>query len=119
MKAMHVALAFLTAIALTLLSVGGLEAETGAIHAGKGAVLSVDGAKGRLVMTEERGGTHVLFLDSKTKVIDAMGLPISAAALQPGDLVWEECLRVGNGTFKAKQIRLLRPTWMETASPEN
>ena len=119
MKAVYFSFTVLTAMALTL-SLGGPvgAAETGALHTGKGTVLSVDGKGDKILMTEEPRGTHVLSLTHDTKVVNEMGSAISAASLQPGDLIREECLGVGDGTFVARQIRLLRPAWMEGASPE-
>ncbi len=109
----------LTVFALTL-SVGGWlgEAAAEALHTGKGTVLSVEGQGERILMTEEPRGTHVLSLTPQTTIVNAMGSAISAATLQPGDLIREECFVVGDGTFAARQIRLLRPAWMELAGPE-
>jgi len=107
----------LSLIALTVL-IGGAFAQAETPHAGKAMVLKVDGAAGRIVMTEEPRGTHVLLLNSHTKVINEVGSPIPATALQPGDTVREECFDAGNGIFAAKLIRLLRPAWMDLASPE-
>ncbi len=123
MKVRNFALALVTAIviaiALTFSTVAAVEAaEAGAIHDGKGTVLSVDIRGRRIRMTEESSRTHVLSWNDQTKVINEAGHPIPPTALQPGDLVREECLVVGDGTFTAQQIRLLRPAWMETASPE-
>lgn len=119
MKAVNIALALLTAITLALSPVGPIgAAEAGAIHTGKGTLLSVDLQGGRLLMTEEPSGSHLLSLNHQTKIVDEMGSPISPAALQPGDLVREECFFLENGKGLATQIRRLRPAWMETASPE-
>ena len=116
MKAGYFAL--LTAFTLsTVVPLGA--AEAGAVHTGKGTVLSVDVKTRQVVMTA--GGSerfHALLLNSETKVVDEMGNPISPAALQAGDLIREECQAAGNGAFTAKQIRILRPAWMDTASPE-
>ncbi len=87
-------------------------------HTGKGVVLSVDARAGRLSMTEEPRGTHVLTLTAETRVFDAEGVAMTPAALQPGDLVREECDANGPGQGVARQIRVLRPAWLETASPE-
>ena len=119
MKVGYFALALLTTIALTLSARAPVRAaEAGAIHTGKGMVLSVDVNRGQIVMTEEPQGTHVLSLNSAATVVDEIGSPLEATALRPGDLIREECLEVGDGTFAAKQIHRLRPAWMETASPE-
>ena len=109
-------LVLLTAIALTLPAGGA--AESGTIHTGMGTVLGVEVNGSWVLMTEEPHGTHVLFLDHLTKIVNETGGSISAAELNPGDLVREECLLVEGGKGLAKQIRLLRPAWMETASPE-
>jgi hypothetical protein len=95
-----------------------LTAEAGALHAGKGTVLAVDAHKGRIVMTEEPSGKHALSLNSQTQVFNEEGSPISVMALQPGDLVREECAIAEHGPCTAKLIRLLRPAWMDLASPE-
>ncbi len=117
MKAGYFALAVLTPLTLTLSPLGPFgAAEAGALHSGTGTLLSVEG--GRLMMTEEPRGTHILALNYETTIVDATGSPLAAASLQPGDLVREECLAAGDGTFTAKQIRLLRPAWRELASPE-
>ncbi len=112
MKALSCALALLTAAALTA------SAEAGALHTGKGTVLSVDAGAGRVVMTHDPGGRHVLALDAATRIVDETGSPIPAAALQAGDTVREECVLRDGGPALAKQIRLLRRAWMDTASPE-
>ena len=115
----HMKALFALLTALTLLTVAPLGAAwAGAVHTGKGTVLSVDSKGRQLVMTEEPEGIHVLLLNSATKVVDEMGSPLAAPALQPGDLIREECQAVGDGTFAAKQIHRVRPAWMETASPE-
>ena len=119
MKAMYFSLTVLTAMALALSRGGPVgAAETGPLHTGKGTVLSVEGRGERILMTEEPQGTHVLSLTHETTVVNVMGNLISAASLQPGDLIREECRAAGDGTFVARQIRLLRPAWMEGASPE-
>ncbi len=118
MKALDFALAFVAAIAMALSPVGSVDANAGDLHSGKGTILWVDVAGGWIEMTEEPSGTHVLVLDPQTKVIDEMGRRISATALEAGDLVREECELVQDDNGVAKEIRLLRPVWMETASPE-
>ncbi len=119
MKAILLALAFLAALGLTLSPLGPLSAaETGSIHQGKGTVLSVDMKEGRLVMTEEPRGNHLVFLDHQTRIFDERGSSMPAAALQPGDLIREECLLMENGKGLAREIRLLRPAWMDTTSVE-
>ena len=114
MKAVYLVL--LTAIVLTLPAGG--TAESGTTHTGKGTVLGVDVNGSWILMAEEPYGTHVLFLDHLTDIVDETGGSISAAELNPGDLVREECLLVEGGKGLSKQIRLLLPAWMETASPE-
>ncbi len=119
MKAVYFSLTVLLALALALSGGGPIgAAEAGALHTGKGTVLSIEGQGEQILMTEEPRGTHVLSLTHETTVVNTMGSPISAASLQPGDLIREECFVVGDGTFVARQIRLLRPAWMEGASPE-
>lgn len=118
MKARYFALALLVAIAMALSPLGSVGDGAGDFHSGKGTVLWVDVEGRRILMTEESNGTHVLVLDSHTKVVDEAGRPISASALQLGDLVREECQLVGDDNGVAREIRLLRPAWMETASPE-
>ncbi len=117
MKATCIALALLTAGALIPLGLSGT-VEAGDIHTGKGTVLSVNIREGRILMTEGLRGTHVLVLNPQTKVVDETGAEILVTTLRPGDLVREECRLVQNGNGVARQIRLLRPAWMETASPE-
>ncbi len=112
MKSVSVALALLAALALAAPAI-----EAGELHASKGTILSVDVKTGRILMTQERG-THVLALNGQTRVVDETGAVMAAAALQPGDLVREECAADGHGAAVAKHIRLLRPAWMDTASPE-
>jgi hypothetical protein len=111
MKALGYALVLLAALALTP------GADAAGLHTGKGTVLSVDAATGRLVMTHGAHGRHVLVLDRATRVVDETGAPIPAAALQPGDVVREECV-TGAGLPVARQIWVLRPAWKELASPE-
>ncbi len=118
MKARYFALALVTAIAMALSPVGSVGAAAGDLHSGKGTILWVDVGGGWIQMTEESSGTHVLVLDPQTKVVDETGRRISPTALQPGDLVREECQLVQDDDGVAKEIRLLRPAWMETASPE-
>ncbi len=119
MKPVDVALALLTAVGLALSPVGQLgAAETEPLHHGKATVLSVDPKEVRILMTEEPRGTLVLSLNGETRIVDDMGNRMAAAALQPGDLVREQCLGLENGKFVAREIRVLRPAWMETASPE-
>lgn len=119
MRKLYTTLGVLGFIALTLSLLGPLGiAEAGASHTGKGTVLSVDINGSRISMTEEPGGSHVLSLNHQTRIVDEIGSPITATALQPGDLIREECLVAGNGAFVVKQIRRLRPAWAELASPE-
>jgi len=118
MKAQYFALALLVAIAMALSPLGSVGAGAGDFHSGKGTVLRVGAGGGWILMAEESNGTHVLVLDSQTKVVDEAGRPISASALQLGDLVREECQLVQDDNGVAREIRLLRPAWMETASPE-
>ena len=117
MKTLYCALLTVSVLTLSLLGPLGA-AEAGGLHTGKGTLLSVEANEGRILMTEEPRGTHVLSLNHETTIVDATGSPLSAAALQPGDLIREECRVVGDGTFVARQIRLLRPAWIEGASPE-
>jgi hypothetical protein len=118
MKAQYFALALLVAIAMALLPLASVGADAGDVHSGKGTVLWVDVEGRRILMTEEPDGTHMLVLELRTKVVDETGRRIAATALRPGDLVREECQLVGDDNAVATEIRLLRPAWMETASPE-
>jgi hypothetical protein len=102
-------------IALAALAAG---AEAGVLHTGKGTVLSVDARAGRLVMAHEAEGRHAYRLDATTRIIDETGRPITAAEIRVGDYVREECVPEAHGIALAKQIRVLRPAWMESASPE-
>lgn len=118
MKARGFALMLLVAITMELSPVGSVGAVAGDLHSGKGTILWVD-VEGRwILMTEDPGGTHVLKLEPQTKVVDEMGRRIPATALRPGDLVREECELARDDNGVAKEIHLLRPAWMETASPE-
>lgn len=118
MNGTFITLALLTTLALVP-SPGSLRAaDTGVIHIGKGTVLSVDIQGGRLLMAQDPYGHHVLSLTHQTRVVDEVGSPILPAALQPGDLIREECLRVEKGKGQATLIRRVRPAWMELASPE-
>ena len=118
MKTVNFTLTFLAAIALVFLS-GGLlgAAETGTAHASKGTLLSVDAKTGRVVMTEA-SGSHTLFLNQQTEILDETGHITLAAFLRTGDLVREECLLEEQDKGVARQIRVLRPAWMDSASPE-
>jgi len=119
MRTIVFALAVLAALGLTLSPLGPLgAAETGSVHHGKGTVLSVDMRNGRLVMTEEPRENHLLALDHRTRIFDERGGTMPAAALQPGDLIREECMLMENGKGLAREIRLLRPAWMDTTSVE-
>ncbi len=119
MKPQYFALALLVAIAMALSPLGSVGAVAGDLHSGKGTVLWVGAGAGWIRMTEESNGTHVLVLDPQTKVVDETGQRIAATALRPGDLVREECELAQDGKGVAKEIRVLRPAWMETASPES
>ncbi|MBI1894632.1 MAG: hypothetical protein HYS14_11025 [Candidatus Rokubacteria bacterium] len=118
MKAQYFALTLLTAIAMALSPLASVGADAGDFHSGKGTVLWVDVEGRRILMTEEPDGTHMLVLELRTKVVDETGRRIAATALRPGDLVREECRLVEDDNGVATEIRLLRPAWMEIASPE-
>lgn len=118
MKTMNLALTLPFAIALVFAPVGLLEAaENGTTHTGNGTLLSVDAKAGRVVMTEG-GGSHTLSLNQQTTIVDETGRIVSAAFLRTGDFVREECLLEEQGEGVARQIRVLRPAWMDLASPE-
>ena len=119
MKAQYFALALLVAIVMALSPLGSVGADAGDLHSGKGTVLRVGAGGGWILMAEEPSGTHVLVLDPQTNVVDETGQRIAATALRPGDLVREECQLVQDDNGVATEIRVLRPAWMETASPES
>ncbi len=119
MKAQYFALALLVAIVMALSPLGSVGAAAGDFHSGKGTILWVGAGGEWIVMAEESSGTHVLVLDPQTKVVDEAGRRISATALQLGDLVREECQLVQDDNGVAREIHVLRPAWMETASPES
>src|SRR5262245_19844741 len=112
-----IARSFVLALLVTLAALP-IGAEAAGLHTGKGTVLSVDTRAGRLVMAHEAEGRHAFRLDATTRIVDETGRPISAAELPVGDYVREECVMQGHGIALAKQIRVLRPAWMESASPE-
>jgi hypothetical protein len=107
--------------ALVLVTVLGLlpAAEAGALHTAKGVVLSVDPRAGRIVMThEDAQGSHVLVVNLLTQIVDEAGALIPMGALQPGDLVREQCVPNGSNPSVATRISVLRPAWKDLASPE-
>jgi len=119
MKAVDLAVALLTAVGLAVTSAEQLRAAEIAVHTGKGTVLFVRGSGDQIQMTDERGGKLVLWLAPQTRVVDETGNPMPVAALRSGDLVREQCVEWENGKLVAKQIRLLRPAWMETGIPSS
>ena len=106
------ALVLLVALALTP------GADAGGLHTGKGTVLAVDAAAGRLVVTHGAHGRHVPALDRATRIVDDTGAPIPAAPLQPGDVGREEGASGAGGLHMARRVWLRRPAWKELASPE-
>jgi len=112
MSARFPALPLLAALALVA------TAEAGPHHSGKGKVLSLDARAGRLVLAHDTEGRHIYRLDGATRFFDETGSPITAAQIGVGDYVREECVPEAHGIALAKQIRVLRPAWMESASPE-
>jgi hypothetical protein len=119
MKKLGNVLGFSLLLALMLSLLLPLEtAGAGASHSGKGTVLSVDLQRSRIVITEGSQGTRVLYLNAQTQVIGETGAPIRVGRLQPGDVIREECFQTGDVTFVAKQIRVLRQAWMDSASFE-
>ncbi len=113
MKAVCFALTLLSTLALAVWS----PCEGGASHSGDGTVLWVDIWAGQVVMTEGSSETLVLSIDPETEIVDVSGDPIPLIALQPGDVVREQCALMEIGAGVARWIQLLRPAWVEVVHP--
>ena len=81
------------------------------IHRSVAVVTSIDRNAGFLVIRQDDGQVLRIYVD---RALAGDGLE----ALQPGDIVREECTKSSTGIRTARRILLVRPAWREIGTPE-
>ena len=81
------------------------------IHRSVAVVTSIERDAGFLVIRQDDGQVLRIYVD-RTSAGDSL------EALQPGDIVREECTKSSSGFRIARRILLVRPAWREIGTPE-
>ncbi len=86
-------------------------APPGPVHQSVAVVVRIDRATGLVMIKQDDGRLLRLFVDGASAGDDF-------TALQPGDIVREQCAMDGGGILKARLILRMRRAWQEIGSPE-